>query len=365
MRIGGRMEKYISKQESIMLKGFAIICMVMHHFFTFPEWYENVIDYGELTEYFAYMREPFRVCVPIFAILTGFAYGGGNEISFRKAGLKVLNFLKGYWFVYFLLVLLSIVVCKSPVDWYYLITGLFGITANYACFCWYVYFFVFAMLLMPIVIRLCKKSIIWWFAIYFISILGGFFMTKVMLPNDIWTPLYNCCYYYNYILIGVAIGEYHLFERLSKIVIFSGRDWYSIIVLALIAVVAFMAPAVLGINVSHINLVGLYAVVLIYCLVTINQSKKESRVLLFLGKHATNIWYLHCVFFAGATMSIFKPILYLFKQPILVFLWGISWCVLGSLMINKINKLVTALTKGKWLNNNSYSKQDLVEESKK
>ena len=37
-------KNYLSKEEVQVLKGFAIIFMFIHHFFTFPEWHAEYID---------------------------------------------------------------------------------------------------------------------------------------------------------------------------------------------------------------------------------------------------------------------------------------------------------------------------------
>lgn len=70
----------LSKRDSDIIKGIAIVLMFIHHFFCFPAWYIEGISYPQLAEFAEFFRFPTRICVSLFAFLTGYAYGE------RKAG---------------------------------------------------------------------------------------------------------------------------------------------------------------------------------------------------------------------------------------------------------------------------------------
>ena len=65
---------FISRQDGLIIKGIALIMMFFHHFFTFPETYTNVISYGEWENIFLFLQQPFKLCVGMFAFLTGYFY---------------------------------------------------------------------------------------------------------------------------------------------------------------------------------------------------------------------------------------------------------------------------------------------------
>ena len=62
----------ITKREGLIIKGIALIMMFFHHFFTFTEFYIDVISYPMLEQVFVFLQQPFKICVSVFAFLTGF-----------------------------------------------------------------------------------------------------------------------------------------------------------------------------------------------------------------------------------------------------------------------------------------------------
>lgn len=330
------MERFITRKQSIMLKGIAIIFMLLHHFFTYPEWYEKIIDYSRYKSFFVFMREPLRLCVPMFAVLTGYAYGNGKELSLKKSVVKVWKFLLNYWIVYICLIIISVVVCHSSIELRNLLLGIVGIGGDYTCFCWYVYFFVIAMVVLPGLLKLLRKSWMYFFILFLLCKAGEVIVLKIVSWNDIQNVLFSCFYYLPYIIIGGAIGEYNIYEKMKKVRMFSGETWYSRIILFICMIISFILPAVIGNDVVKFGIVGFYASIFIYCIVVLNRNKKENKLLLFMGKYATNIWFLHCIYFSNKTKDVFEKILYWPKIPVGVFLWGTMWCLLGAWIIRKV-----------------------------
>ena len=82
-----------------ILKGIAVIFMFVHHMFTFPRWYIDSISYPELKDFASFFCSPFKLCVGMFAL-------------------------------------------KRPI----------------MCFCWYVYFYIVAMLILPLLIGLTRNN---------------------------------------------------------------------------------------------------------------------------------------------------------------------------------------------------------------
>ena len=68
----------LSKRDSDIIKGMAIVLMFVHHFFCFPTWYVDGISYPKLTGFAEFFRFPTKICVSIFAFLTGYAYSKNN-----------------------------------------------------------------------------------------------------------------------------------------------------------------------------------------------------------------------------------------------------------------------------------------------
>jgi hypothetical protein len=100
-----------------------------------------------------------------------------------------------------------------------------------------------------------------------------------------------------------------------------------------------------------VNLDIIYAPVFVFALACILKKYNLTRVFLgieLIGKHSLTMWFLSCLFFSSITKYVYQPILYIFKQPILVVLWGTLLCLLFAIGIdwlvniinNKKNKLL-------------------------
>ena len=62
---------YMSKDNTTAIKGIALIMMFIHHFFTCSGFYVESVSYPFLESIAIFAVQPFRMCVPVFAFLTG------------------------------------------------------------------------------------------------------------------------------------------------------------------------------------------------------------------------------------------------------------------------------------------------------
>lgn len=125
---------------------------------------------------------------------------------------------------------------------------------------------------------------------------------------------------------------------MSKLKIYD--TWYGKIVLIISGMLAFLGPKIIGGSVYGVGMEGIYAVILIFSLSVFYKCSFEWRMIRYFGKHTTNIWFLHCIFFAASTNTVFKPILYWPKIPILVFCWGFGLCLVGANLVEKMVDMV-------------------------
>ncbi len=160
------MEKgsFISREESTLIQGVAVMLMVFHHLFAFPERvsvaYTLVFDFDllhieTLLSYFG------RICVSIFAFLSGYGLykkmmGLCREDHFPiVAGYKsilgqMLRFLTRYWLV--LVVFAAVGYCLNvySLDWQSLIRHFLGLSSAYNAEWWYVGFYLELLLVFPL-----------------------------------------------------------------------------------------------------------------------------------------------------------------------------------------------------------------------
>ena len=144
---------------SVLIKGIAIIFMVIHHLFAFPAWYIKGIDYSSvkilgktLTECTLYS---FKICVNMFAFISGYAYFYNKTPNIKYGVKKIFKLLKRYWFILFLVFIpLSLLRNASQITGKVILLNLFALDKRIITFSWYVYFFIFIMLTLPYVTKL-------------------------------------------------------------------------------------------------------------------------------------------------------------------------------------------------------------------
>ena len=76
------------------------------------------------------------------------------------------------------------------------------------------------------------------------------------------------------------------------------------------------------------------AMAVLLCLFGIRLPVIVDRLLLFMGKHSTNIWLVHMFFY----FTLFENFVFVAKYPLFVLALMIAVCILTSVLINQISK---------------------------
>jgi hypothetical protein len=327
----------MEKNLSTAIKGLAILLMVAHHCFGFPEWYIQGIDYSHIQILGAplsgWVTNSTHICVSLFAFLTGWAYFFNKKPSLTYGLKKIVNFLKYYWFILLLIFLPAAVILgryvPSAKD---ILLNMFAVRVNLVSFAWYVYFYIFVMLTLPFAVKLFKESALFnfFFAIAYCALLYNLISHVVIFRADLTSGLLNCLYWYPCVLIGYLFAKHDLFSRLHT----HFRHPYKILYLTTILLV--MGCRIKWQTVLGVNLDVIYAPVAVFSLVMLLNQGVVRKVLEFLGRHAMNIWFLHSIFFSPVLRSSFQKIAYLPRNPILVVIWVLLLCLPFSMAINFI-----------------------------
>ena len=198
-------DSVITKELSARIKGIAIVFMVLHHFLSYPSWYEQYVDFGAIGDIFAKFCDPLRLCIAIFAVLSGYAFNINKVTGLKQTMFRLLKFLINYWVVYVIFIIIGTVICGYPLKTYIIVTGAFGVTADYMCFCWYVTFYLLAMIAMVFVNKICKTRI--WVTMIIIVICRTMIsiIVRFHLPTDVYSFLHDFFYWFPTILYGYII----------------------------------------------------------------------------------------------------------------------------------------------------------------
>ncbi len=171
-------------RDTNVIKGIAIILMIVHHCFMEPERYAGqIVSFYPFSEEFVnYWSKSMNICVSIFTLLS--AYGITVSYKRRKENLdltaedigpgvirRLIKLLSGFIFVFLLAVIYEILVIRKGRFAYVYGTGLRSVlyflidllglaqflkTPTYLATFWYMSLAIFTIIMIPVLIRIYK-----------------------------------------------------------------------------------------------------------------------------------------------------------------------------------------------------------------
>ncbi len=335
-----RQKPYFDRKTTNIIKGIALIMMSILHFFTFPDWWGEGISYPLIEKAADYLRSPLKLCVPVFCFLTGYFYFFNTDHSYKYSFRKISDIYISYWCIFFPFALIAVLFADYTYTFSGFVKELLAIETPAMCFCWYVNYYCFTMLTLPLLAeRVFSKNI------HFDLIVGLILIPSIFRLVSHFIPIgseftFNLFWWSPVVYIGYIFANYGLFEKMESLLRKIGsRDFQSIILIFCF----FLAPAgrllafELTLQISHlpdfiVNMDIFYAPVFIFVLVHFCKTAYLSglkAVLSRIGKYSLLMWFISCIFY-GNSSSIFQPILYLPHNPVLVTLWGNLLCYVFS-----------------------------------
>lgn len=209
------MDNFITKERSLCIKGVAIILMLIHHCFGFPEWYYISIKYVELDIVLYGIKFTTKICVAIFAFITGWGFAYTSNKSIYSSIKRIKNLLMKYWFVMMLILLLAIITGFRYQDKYVFLLELFGLYTPIMIFGWYVYFYILSMLFLPLVYHFfndLKLTLI----IAFISLLISEKIYLIIHNNILRDVIAHFLFYFPIIVLGYLMAYHNLYSKIFE-----------------------------------------------------------------------------------------------------------------------------------------------------
>lgn len=320
----------MDKKTSQRIKGVAVCMMVLHHFLIY-----NIAD---LSKVYIELGWIFKICVGIYAVLTGYGYFFAKDKSVKYGLKKIWCLLETYWISLFALFLPIAIRGGYQLTGRKLFINLFGLLPNVNWFAWYVFFYVFCMLVLPFVHKILKfkPSVNFGIALvvpYIIEVI----LHSVPNYENITAihDLFSCFLYFPCVLVGYLIAKYRLIERLNEM--FSPGFMISLVGTIIILMARYFVDSILGflLDVFYAPMV-IYFLYNIFSVVGKNKVKIVELVFSVLGKYSTGIWFFHAVFFSEYLRDVFQPLLTVIKTPVLMYLWCIVLSLLGALAYQRI-----------------------------
>lgn len=319
---------FYNKTEATIISGIAIVLMLIHHFFGFPEYLVNNNEYSYA---FAFkdisiprLLAAFgKIYVGLFAFNSGYVlWKKSSEYNdYKRIMIRGGQFLSSYWIICILFICYAIIANEKAPNFHDLLLNLFGINTDPSApyvnvaFAWYVSFYLFWLVISPVLLYIFKRTK---HTLSDILLLFVFCLAIKLLIKHV--PLCYFIYPLGISVSGLLCAKYILFERLSQQI---KLNWWS--ALTIVIVIIFVRQGLLLINLYHIGFEdGLFSFIFIFTLISVFHRYKLSKIktfMLLLGSYSMNIWYLHGIFFTGD-----RPLQWILYYPhywILIILWGI------------------------------------------
>lgn len=341
-------KSYIIPEDSLCIYGIAILMMVWHHFFGFPERFEGSLRYiGGNIEYTIelYLGYFGRLCIAMYAFISGYgmmAKSMQKNLKFlddiKLAIKQILKFFIRYWIVLIIFVLIGFKLGTLKYEPEEFIKNFIGKSCSYNAEWWYVLYYVKMLIMYPFVkliinkLDLIKKSK--WIM----------FMVALLLAiiNTIFKGNYT---YYLCFLLGMLIYENRLYDKVN--IKLCNNQLCSIIISVGCIVFSIIIRTLLLFDIDAF-LVIFYVFGCLQVLKTMRNSKVIRSMLQFLGRYSIYIWLMHTFFLYYYFQSQFMQL----KYAILIYICVLCTCLIISIILNKIYiKCVKTFSKCKRMKN--------------
>jgi len=343
---------YLSKDTSNAIKGIALIAMFIHHLYTFPERIVSGIAHPDITTFAFFFCAPFKICVPIFAFLTGYFYGISQNRTYRYSLRKISDLLISYWIVYIPLLLLALGLGCYQFQFKEFLYELFALKCPIMTHNWYVYFYCASMLLLPVFSKISTQVPGKYMTAKMVLTVAVLTVLKALSPIWVLDQIFGSLVeFFPCIIVGFMFAEYSLFQQMditaNKLL---NSELIKLILWIVMVYVAFLDRTLfpnfkLGATLFNgqwtelsFTMDIIYAPLFIYGIAHILQYAKERllfKTLVSIGKYSLLMWFIHCLF-SNACSEITQPILYAPYNPILVVLLALGFCYAIARLIHPI-----------------------------
>jgi len=336
------MIKEFSKKHTLLVKGVATLMLLFHHLFYKMKYFKECTvwdsDWAKMLNTIAVNS---KVCVALFLVVSGYglvksANRSKEDITFRFSVLHIFKILVPLWFIYILFVPVGCFFDRSFVDlygtakssWKYLFTDITGITYLLGVYpkanetWWFFGEIIRLYILFPVFYYSIKKNSTLTFVVcYFLTTRYGF---EWFLP----------------FVVGMIFAEKNFFSvilqqnRLRKLL------WGTVSLLFFVVFTklrkthgteydAFYALSIIG---------------MVLCL--FNPEKRVGKYLCVFGEHSANIFMFHTFIYS----KYFREYIFWFKYPLFIFIALSCICLVISVGIEELKRLIRYEKLGKVIN---------------
>lgn len=318
----------ISKNDSLIIKGVALIMMVIHHVLGFPDKVSFTIP-GLLVG----LASLCKLCVSIFIFMSGYAlttkYSSSNAFTIRELSKRIYKLLLSYWKIFILFIPLGFLLNYRELHFLELVQNFFCLSCTYNREWWFLSMYIELSLIYYFLSKI-HSTIVYLTMLTILTViaypLAGYLDT--LERSLVIDHLLADCYYWGTFAIGLVLGKYRLKIPSSKYFVF----------------LLFFLMGCAAIIRKKFDLDCMNAVITpIFIYITLKLlkgSQKWNSILKFVGKHSMNIWLIHtffCYYYFKELLGVIS-----FKNSLLalaiVFVLSITFSMISNFIFNHFKK---------------------------
>ena len=215
---------------------------------------------------------------------------------------------------------------------------MFGLLPNLNGFAWYVFFYIFCVLVMPILWK--YKVFRFKPSINLLCMLVVPYILEYVLysmpnyeTNTIIHDLFSCFLYFPCFLIGYWMVENGVIEKSKEM------KWFRNPIFCVLGIAIVFTTRILINSIAGFLLDVFYVPIIICCIANLFEKIRCEAVLeaiSVLGKYSTGMWFFHAVFFSDYVCEWFQPILKMVSWTPLMYVWLVVLSLAGAIIYQKI-----------------------------
>lgn len=356
-----------SRDKTAIAKGLAILLMVYHHLFAFPDRI-TAVDYSPIMMVDGLPLDQLigefgKLCVGIFLFLSGFglykSYESKGYFTFQQGIKRGINFFTLYWIIFLIFIPIGLKFFDDTLRYTWntkqFFYNLLGLIHTYNGEWWFVPVYIELVILFPLLIRMIENNAV------FVSYLSfmGVFLSPFFLHADDFFPnnelvqiaiihLSLDLSWQIVFITGIFFAKYSLFASMNAFFSRAHINYKFVFLILLVLcfyirqyafkdIIEIRGPVIDGIyNYADFILapITIFSIVKLVQNITILE-----RLFLLLGKHSTIIWLTHTFFI----YYFFQKITFAPYYSTLIVIWVFILTIPISVVVNFLVKRVHSL----------------------
>lgn len=307
-----------------MVKGIAVLMMIMHHIWGFPEKIPGLL----LSNIEVQIGSAAKICVSIFMFLSGY----GLYYTFYKKGEirvwhRVWSIYKRFWQVFFIFVPIGFLFLSKPFAIQEFLYNMFCLKFGYNHEWWFLGTYIELLLVLSVMLMANQKRCFPYLIVGLSVLLRGLSGLINLNSGGASSHIYYFCYYFPSFFLGLLFCKYSLYERFQAVV---AKESIRLVICLVLTGAAFVARSKWGITEMTIVLTPLFIYLFVAFFRLIGNANK---VFLFFGKHSMNMWLIH-TFFCYYYFQ--KEMLMISDNAIVAYVLIVVMSLLSSMVIDLI-----------------------------